>query len=289
MEIRLAREERLVDLLRERTLARDRREIPHPLVAGRPVARCPDREDLGDGAQVAGGQQGITTDLGPGRRAPGSRPRRLRLPRPRQPAPTHPPHHHPASPWAPRRPLAWLATSLSGSVQPVSGSATVNRPPLGTTPSFHRGERQRPHPDPQSGRRHPARRWPAQPTATAPRGCPGRQGIRLEGRTPGTAAPQDPAGHLPQGCPEHQGPGQAPLRRRADVRPAPPVQTSRHPMETTPRTPRRLGLVGRQPHLLETPEEVRIMNLRCSSRSYGSRSSWRMTQDPGPKPADAVS
>lgn len=69
MEIRLAREERLVDLLRERTLARDRREIPHPLVAGRPVARCPDREDLGDGARVAGGQQGTTTDLGPGRRA----------------------------------------------------------------------------------------------------------------------------------------------------------------------------------------------------------------------------
>ncbi|WP_329418592.1 transposase [Streptomyces sp. NBC_01693] len=60
-------------------------------------------------------------------------------------------------------------------------------------------------------------------------------------------------------------------------------------MGTMPRTPRRLGLVGLQPHLLETPEDVWIMNLRCSSRSYGSRSSWRMTQDPGPKPADAVS
>ncbi|WP_424568285.1 transposase [Streptomyces sp. CH-036] len=95
----------------------------------------------------------------------------------------------------------------------------------------------------------------ARPTATAPRVHPGQQGVRLEGRTPETAAPQDSAVHLPQGRPERQGPGPAPLRRRADSRPAPPVQTSRCPMGTTPRTPRRLGLIGLQPHLLETPQE----------------------------------
>ncbi|MFJ2645108.1 transposase [Streptomyces sp. NPDC087511] len=59
----------------------------------------------------------------------------------------------------------------------------------------------------------------------------------------------------PSRGPEHQGPGPAPLRRRADSRPAPPVQTSRCPMGTTPRTPRRLGLIGLQPLLLETPQE----------------------------------
>ncbi|MER6409393.1 transposase [Streptomyces viridosporus] len=105
----------------------------------------------------------------------------------------------------------------------------------------------------------------------------------------GTAAPQDPAGHLPKRRPEHQGPGQAPLRSRADLRPAPPVQTPRRPMGTTPRTPRRLRLIGLQPHLLEAPQEERTMNFRRNSRSYGSRLSWRMTRDREPKPAGAVS
>ncbi|MFE1839732.1 hypothetical protein [Streptomyces sviceus] len=42
------------------------------------------------------------------------------------------------------------------------------------------------------------------------------------------------AGHLSQGRPEPQGPGQTPLRRRAGLRPPPPVQTPRHPIGTTP-------------------------------------------------------
>ncbi|MGW0940611.1 transposase [Streptomyces sp. NPDC002666] len=54
----------------------------------------------------------------------------------------------------------------------------------------------------------------------------------------------DPAGHLPQGRPEHQGPGQTPLRRGADLRPAPPVQTPRRPLGTLNRTPRLLRLIG---------------------------------------------
>ncbi|WP_372481825.1 transposase, partial [Streptomyces albireticuli] len=37
----------------------------------------------------------------------------------------------------------------------------------------------------------------------------------------------DPAGHLPQRHPEHPAPGQTPLRRGTDLRPAPPVQTPR--------------------------------------------------------------
>lgn len=39
----------------------------------------------------------------------------------------------------------------------------------------HHSERQRHHPDRQSDRRHPARRWPARPTATAPRVHPGQK------------------------------------------------------------------------------------------------------------------
>ncbi|WP_398911711.1 transposase [Streptomyces sp. CEV 2-1] len=48
---------------------------------------------------------------------------------------------------------------------------------------------------------------------------------------------------------------QAPLRRRADLRPAPPLQTPRRPMGTTHRTPRRLRLPRLQHHLLPTPQE----------------------------------
>ncbi|MGW6632312.1 transposase [Streptomyces anulatus] len=50
-----------------------------------------------------------------------------------------------------------------------------------------------------------------------------------------------------------------PLRRRADLRPAPPLQTPRRPMGTPHRTPRRLRLPGLQPHLLEAPQQVPIM------------------------------
>ncbi|WP_370673345.1 hypothetical protein [Streptomyces sp. DvalAA-14] len=63
-----------------------------------------------------------------------------------------------------------------------------------------------------------ARRRTARPTTTATRVRPGRQGVRLQGRTPEVAAPQDLAGDPPHGRPEHQGPGKAPLRRRADLR-----------------------------------------------------------------------
>ncbi|MEU9256733.1 transposase [Streptomyces sp. NPDC048270] len=46
----------------------------------------------------------------------------------------------------------------------------------------------------------------------------------------------------------------APLRRRADLRPAPPLQTTRRPLETPHRTPRRSRLPRLQPHLLATPQ-----------------------------------
>ncbi|MFK0132408.1 transposase [Streptomyces rubiginosohelvolus] len=65
----------------------------------------------------------------------------------------------------------------------------------------------------------------------------------------------DPACDLAQGITQHQEHRQAPLRRRADLRPAPPVQTPRRPMGTTHRTPRRLRLPRLQPHLLPTPQE----------------------------------
>ncbi|MEV8092648.1 transposase [Streptomyces nigra] len=69
-----------------------------------------------------------------------------------------------------------------------------------------------------------------------------------------------------KGRPEHQGPGQAPLRRRADLRPTPSVQTPRRAVGTTPRTPRRFRFIGLQPDLLEAPQEARLMN---SQRALG--------------------
>ncbi|MFE0011459.1 transposase [Streptomyces erythrochromogenes] len=61
--------------------------------------------------------------------------------------------------------------------------------------------------------------------------------------------------------------GMGPLRRRADLRPAPPVQTTRRPMGTPHRTPRRLPLPRLQPHLLATPQQARRMIVLRALRS----------------------
>jgi hypothetical protein len=53
--------------------------------------------------------------------------------------------------------------------------------------------------------------------------------------------------------------GQTPHCRRVDLRPAPPVQTPRRPLGTPNRTPRRIRLVGLQPHLPETTQETPIL------------------------------
>ncbi|MFJ8927989.1 hypothetical protein ACIRLA_15550 [Streptomyces sp. NPDC102364] len=67
-----------------------------------------------------------------------------------------------------------------------------------------------------------------------------------------------------------QGHGQAPLRRRVDLRPAPPLQTTRHPMRPPHRTPRCLRLRGLQSDLLATPQEGALMIVlrarRCGDR-----------------------
>ncbi|MGA5206712.1 transposase [Streptomyces variegatus] len=60
-------------------------------------------------------------------------------------------------------------------------------------------------------------------------------------------------------APQHPGHGQAPLRRRADLRPAPPLQTARRAMGTPHRTPRRVRIPRLQPHLLEAAQEAPIM------------------------------
>ncbi|MGV9549072.1 transposase family protein [Streptomyces ardesiacus] len=59
--------------------------------------------------------------------------------------------------------------------------------------------------------------------------------------------------------PEHQGPRQAPLRRQADLRPAPPVQAHRRPLVAPHGTSRRLRLPRLQPHLLEAPQEGQLV------------------------------
>lgn len=46
-----------------------------------------------------------------------------------------------------------------------------------------------------------------------------------------TAQTPDPVGHLPHGRLEHPGHRKAPLRRRVDLRPAPPIQTARRQWE----------------------------------------------------------
>lgn len=60
----------------------------------------------------------------------------------------------------------------------------------------------------------------------------------------------------PQGCPEHQGPGQAPLRRRADVLAAAPLQAPGRPLGKTPRPARGPRPPCLRPHLMETPKKV---------------------------------
>ncbi|MGP3769406.1 transposase [Streptomyces sp. SDT5-1] len=74
-----------------------------------------------------------------------------------------------------------------------------------------------------------------------------------------------------KGAPEYQGPGQTPVRRRADLRPAPPVQTPRRPMGTPPRPSRRLRLVGLRPDLLEATQEGPLMNVARALTSRRSR------------------
>lgn len=63
----------------------------------------------------------------------------------------------------------------------------------------------------------------------APRPC-SATGDTTPTPTAANCAP-GPAGGLPQRRPEHPGPEQAPLRRRAAPRPAPPVQTPRRSLE----------------------------------------------------------
>ncbi|MEU9450941.1 transposase [Streptomyces sp. NPDC048277] len=65
-------------------------------------------------------------------------------------------------------------------------------------------------------------------STTSPRPSSSSTASRLSPDSPAARAPGD----LPQGCPEHQGPGQTPLRRRADRRPAPPVQAPCRPLGT---------------------------------------------------------
>lgn len=122
-----------------------------------------------------------------------------------------------------------------------------------------RGQRQRRYPDSRPGRRHPARRGSPRPTSPTPRSPARGQGLRLQPQPRRTAQAPDPARHLPQGITEHQGLGQAPLRRRADLRPAPPLQTTRCALGTPHRTPRRLHLTRLQPHLPPAPQEGPIM------------------------------
>ncbi|MBQ0889589.1 transposase [Streptomyces sp. RM72] len=117
--------------------------------------------------------------------------------------------------------------------------------------THHRGQRQRRHPDPRPGRRHPARRRPPRPFSQASRSPARQQGIRFHPQPrPAPQAP-DPARHLPHGCPEHSGHGQAPLRRGADLRLAPPLQVPRRPPGTPHRTPRRLPVHGLQPYVMD--------------------------------------
>ncbi len=167
------------------------------------------------------------------------------------------------------------------------------------------------HPAHAARRCHPPHSWTARTAAPSPAMPVRRPRLRLR-QVPATPpAPRDSSENRPPWCPPRLRLGQNPLGCRAHLRLAPPVQEAPHPLRDTRRLPprpattrlqhhlleatpnlilkRSVSLVGLQPHLLETPEEVRIMNLHCSSRSYGSRSSWRMTRDPGPKPADAVS
>ncbi|MFH9396231.1 hypothetical protein [Streptomyces sp. NPDC017556] len=57
-------------------------------------------------------------------------------------------------------------------------------------------------------------------------------------------------------------------RRRADLRPAPPLQASRRPLGTPHRTPRRLRLPRLQPDLLETPQDdPHMIVLRALNRA----------------------
>ena len=98
----------------------------------------------------------------------------------------------------------------------------------------------------------PRRPWSLpRPAPTGPSPTPARrQGVRLQPKPYGTTQAPDPARYHPQGHSGHPGLGKAPLRRRADLRPVPPVQAPHCPLGTTHRTPRRRHLPGLQPHLL---------------------------------------
>lgn len=106
----------------------------------------------------------------------------------------------------------------------------------------------------------------------------------VAGRPGCPASPTDPASRLPQGITEHPGPGQAPLRGGADLRPAPPLQAARRPMGTPHRTSRRLRLAGLRPDLLETPQEGRIMIVLRALSGTASSAGGRLGTAPNSKP-----
>lgn len=114
-----------------------------------------------------------------------------------------------------------------------------------------------PRPSPWSTASRPSQA--ARPTPPTARGPARRQRLRLRPQPRRAASPTNPAGHLPQGITEHQGHRQAAIRRRADLRPAPPLQAPRCALGTPHRTPRRLRLPRLQPHLLQTPQEGPLM------------------------------
>lgn len=68
----------------------------------------------------------------------------------------------------------------------------------------HHRQRQRRHPDPRPGRRHPSRIRASRPATPPPRFAARRQGLRRQPPPRGAAQAPNPAGHLPQGRPEHQ-------------------------------------------------------------------------------------
>ncbi|MFD1275703.1 transposase [Streptomyces kaempferi] len=113
---------------------------------------------------------------------------------------------------------------------------------------------------------------PGRSSSQAPRRPARRQGIRQQPKPQGAAPTRDPAGYLPQGPTRHAGPGQDPLRRGTDLRPAPPVQAS---LRTS--CSRRTGLLAaRAPNpVMRNSSEVRMAQDRivgCPATPTRSRS-----------------
>lgn len=102
-----------------------------------------------------------------------------------------------------------LVRPFTLTVLKVQLRAHPRRRPRSSTKEGHhdRGKRQRRHPDPRPGRRHPLRRGPPRPSPRTPRGPARRQGLRLQRQPRRAAQTPDPDGHLPQGAPNIQGLG----------------------------------------------------------------------------------